>query len=91
MADAVARAERDKIKKKASQIKKTGAGFEVGMWVEALKKNKRPYLMAKVLKATKDNYLDLEFEDGVVERRISPRNERVKVSEKASTGATARR
>lgn len=49
-------------------------GFQAlqpGMWLEGLKKNRKPYLMCKVL--TIDNnkrIVDVEYEDGTVERNI---------------------
>ncbi len=45
--------------------------FQVGMWVEALKNNKKPYRICKITKiAKKGTEFDLEFEDGTVERKV---------------------
>lgn len=58
--------QRDKINKyrKEGKLKK-------GMWVEALKKNKKPYLICKVVKVyKKKSEYDLEYEDGFVEQRV---------------------
>ena len=49
--------------------------FETGMWIEALKKNKRPYLIAQILRASTDKWgevYDLKYEDGYVERNVRP-------------------
>ena len=43
--------------------------FVRGQWVEALYKNKLPYRICKVLKV-RSNQVDLEYEDGTVERRV---------------------
>ena len=45
--------------------------FEVGMWVEALKNNKGPYRICKILKmAHHGTVFDLQYEDGTVERKV---------------------
>lgn len=45
--------------------------FKAGQWVEALKKNKQPYRICKILKITKKGTrFDLEYEDGTVERQV---------------------
>jgi hypothetical protein len=79
-ADALVREERERIKEKLrkqrTKLKKSGriGGdddddddlFEVGMWIEALKKNKRPYLIAQIIKAASDKkgrFYDLQYED----------------------------
>jgi len=42
--------------------------FKVGMWVEALKKNKRPYRICQIIKiAKKGTLFDVKYEDGSVE------------------------
>ena len=49
--------------------------FEVGMWIEELKKNKRPYLIAQIIKAASDkkgSIYDLKYEDGFIERGVRP-------------------
>ena len=48
----------------------------MGMWVEALKNNKKPYRICKITKiAKKGTEFDLEFEDGTVERKVKLRSE----------------
>jgi pre-mRNA-processing factor SLU7 len=88
-ADALVREERERIKEKLrkqrTKLKKSGriGGdddddddlFEVGMWIEALKKNKRPYLIAQIIKAASDKkgrFYDLQYEDGYIERSVRP-------------------
>jgi pre-mRNA-processing factor SLU7 len=44
--------------------------FRVGQWVEALKKNKPPYKIAKIIQIQNKNLFDLEYEDGYIERNI---------------------
>lgn len=45
--------------------------FEEGMWVEALKSNKGPYRICKIVKiAKKGTLFDLEFEDGTLEKKV---------------------
>ena len=89
-ADNVVRQERDALKKKMKKINKSGMGFEVGMWVEALKKGKRPYLMAKVTRVgKKGNEVDLEFEDGGKEKGVRTSNGRVKATKVGSRAATS--
>jgi pre-mRNA-processing factor SLU7 len=44
--------------------------FRVGQWVEALKKNKPPYKIAKIIQIKNKNLYDLEYEDGYIERNI---------------------
>jgi pre-mRNA-processing factor SLU7 len=53
-----------------------------GQWVEALKKNRMPYRICKILNVNKQGTeFDLEFEDGVVERKVKvhPRAEKPRV------------
>lgn len=86
-ADALVREERERIKEKLrkqrTKSKKSGRRgddddddlFEVGMWIEALKKNKRPYLIAQIIKAASDKkggIYDLKYEDGYIERSVRP-------------------
>jgi len=41
------------------------------MWLEGLKKNRKPYLMCKIVSIdTKRQMMDVEYEDGTVERNI---------------------
>jgi hypothetical protein len=41
--------------------------FEVGMWIEALKKGKHPYLIAQILKMNKSgDEFEIQFEDGTI-------------------------
>jgi pre-mRNA-processing factor SLU7 len=45
--------------------------LEVGMWVEALKQNKGPYRICKIIKIAKHGTVfDLEYEDGTVEKKV---------------------
>jgi pre-mRNA-processing factor SLU7 len=45
--------------------------FQVGMWVEALKLNKRPYKICQIIKIAKNGTLyDLKFEDGSLEHKV---------------------
>ena len=47
--------------------------FELGMWIEALKKNKKPYLIAQIVKISdKGKCFDLKYEDGKIERNVRP-------------------
>ncbi|KAL3759464.1 hypothetical protein ACHAWU_000763 [Discostella pseudostelligera] len=49
--------------------------FEMGMWIEALKKNKKPYLIAQIVKVSDkkgQKYFDLKYEDGYIERNVKP-------------------
>ena len=87
-ADALVREERERIKEKLrkqrTKLKKGGRRgnddndddlFEAGMWIEALKKNKRPYLIAQIIKAASDkkgSIYDLKYEDGYIERSVRP-------------------
>ena len=86
-ADALVREERERIKEKlrkqSTKLKKSGRRgndddddlFEAGMWIEALKKNKRPYLIAQIIKAASDkkgSIYDLKYEDGYIERSVRP-------------------
>eukprot|EP00978_Attheya_sp_CCMP212_P017351 scaffold46163_cov31-Attheya_sp.AAC.1 len=64
-ADHLVRAEREKVR----QLKKMGK-LQVGMWVEALRKNRKPYLMCRIVRMDKHGAeFDLEYEDGSVERK----------------------
>lgn len=59
--------------------------FQVGMWVEALKNNKKPYRICKITKiAKKGKEFDLEFEDGTVERKVKLRKDCIRMTK---TGA----
>jgi pre-mRNA-processing factor SLU7 len=47
--------------------------FELGMWIEALKKNKKPYLIAQIVKISeKGKCFDLKYEDGKIENNVRP-------------------
>ena len=49
--------------------------FEVGMWIEALKKNKKPYLIAQIIKVADkkgQKYFDLKYDDGYIESNVRP-------------------
>lgn len=87
-ADRLVREERDRIKsklekQKAKQKSKKKRSryeeeeddglFELGMWIEALRKNKKPYLIAQVVKISeKGKSFDLKYEDGYIERNVRP-------------------
>ena len=90
VADAIVREQRAKLKSQMASVNKTGRGFKVGMWVEALKKGKRPYLMAKVVRISKKgSELDLEFEDGSTEASVRAGNGRVKLTKLGSRTLTS--
>jgi len=45
--------------------------LQTGMWLEGLKKNRKPYLMCKIVSIdSKRQRMDVEYEDGTVERSI---------------------
>jgi pre-mRNA-processing factor SLU7 len=45
--------------------------FNVGMWVEALKKGKKPYVICQIIRiAKKGTVFDLRYEDGQVEHKV---------------------
>eukprot|EP00551_Chaetoceros_affinis_P004233 CAMPEP_0203663270 /NCGR_PEP_ID=MMETSP0090-20130426/914_1 /ASSEMBLY_ACC=CAM_ASM_001088 /TAXON_ID=426623 /ORGANISM="Chaetoceros affinis, Strain CCMP159" /LENGTH=617 /DNA_ID=CAMNT_0050526155 /DNA_START=241 /DNA_END=2094 /DNA_ORIENTATION=+ len=69
--------ERKKLKKA-----KKGNKFCVGMWVEAMKKNRRPYMICQIVRiAKKGTVFDLKFEDGSMETNVKmKKSERGKVS-----------
>ncbi|KAL3903426.1 MAG: hypothetical protein SGARI_005387, partial [Bacillariaceae sp.] len=64
----------DQLVKKERQLekeKRKKGQFEAGMWVEALKNNKGPYRICKILKiAKKGTVFDLEYEDGTLEKKV---------------------
>lgn len=65
-ADKLVQENRDKLKhsNRSGKLRK-------GMWVEALKKNKKPYLICQVVKVYKrGNEFDLQFEDGFLEQKV---------------------
>lgn len=65
-ADHLIREERRRVK---DDVK--AKNLRLGMWVEALKKNRRPYVMCQIVKIAKNGTLyDLKFEDGTIERSI---------------------
>ena len=64
--EALLQAQREKERSLAAQQK-----FVKGMWVEALKRNKLPYKIAKITRVNKhQNEFDLEYEDGSTETRV---------------------
>mmetsp|Transcript_29289 Transcript_29289/g.56599 ORF Transcript_29289/g.56599 Transcript_29289/m.56599 type:complete len:693 (+) Transcript_29289:311-2389(+) len=86
-ADRLVREERERIKQKLERqklkqkSKKKRSGyedddddlFELGMWIEALRKNKKPYLIAQIVKISdKGKSFDLKYEDGYIERNVRP-------------------
>mmetsp|Transcript_11443 Transcript_11443/g.20312 ORF Transcript_11443/g.20312 Transcript_11443/m.20312 type:complete len:692 (-) Transcript_11443:205-2280(-) len=88
-ADRLVRAERDRMKKKLEKQKlreksrkknkrrsygeEDAELYEAGMWIEALRKNKKPYLIAQIVKISgKGKSFDLKYEDGYIERNVRP-------------------
>ena len=57
---------------KTKEIRKQGfQALELGMWLEGLKKNRKPYMICKVLSIDKKKQVvDVEYEDGTVERNV---------------------
>ncbi|KAL7544676.1 hypothetical protein ACHAWF_008044 [Thalassiosira exigua] len=55
--------------------------FEPGMWIEALKKGRKPYLIAQIV-GTSDGgkSFDLKYEDGYIERKVRPLGDKKKKS-----------
>ena len=65
-AEALVRQERLKYKAARKSLR-----FQVGMWIEALKKGKRPYVICQIIRiANKGTLFDLRYEDGYVERKV---------------------
>jgi len=74
--------EKQKLKEKSRKKKQRGRNlddevdtdlFEIGMWIEALRKNKKPYLIAQIVKISdKGRSFDLKYEDGYIERNVKP-------------------
>lgn len=56
--------------------------FQVGMWVEGMKRNRRPYVICQITRiAKKGTVFDLKYEDGTVETNIKmKKKERGKVN-----------
>lgn len=84
-ADQLVRQERERTRRKLERQRKKkrrrggddgdddGELFEVGMWIEALKKNRKPYLIAQIVRVSdKGRSFDLKYEDGYVERNVRP-------------------
>ena len=82
-ADRLVREERDRVKRKLERQRSKGKRrrrdqedldlFELGMWIESLKKNKKPYLIAQIVKITEGGKcFDLKYEDGYIERNVRP-------------------
>jgi pre-mRNA-processing factor SLU7 len=68
-ADQLVEIERQKLKEARKKSK-----FKVGMWVECLKKNKKPYRICQLIKiAKKGTLFDVRYEDGSVEKDIKMR------------------
>jgi pre-mRNA-processing factor SLU7 len=65
-ADALVKQEREKFKEKVKKQK-----MEVGMWVEAMRHGKGPYIICQIVKiAKKGTVFDLKHEDGTLERKV---------------------
>ena len=62
--------EADKVAAQRKKKAPKNAALQVGMWVEALKFGKTPWLQAKVKTLNMDGTSDLEFEDGKVCRKV---------------------
>ena len=57
--------------------------FRVGMWVEAMKKNRKPYRICQIVRiAKKGSVFDLRFEDGTMETNV-----KMKKSERGKANA----
>lgn len=70
-ADRLVELERQKLKE-ARKLNK----FKVGMWVEAMKKSRKPYMICQIVRiAKKGTVFDLKFEDGTVERNVKMKKE----------------
>ena len=51
--------------------------WRVGMWVEALKKNKKPYMICQIQRiAKKGTVFDLKYEDGCIEKDVKMQKSR---------------
>lgn len=61
-------------RKEEDIISNSHQSFEKGQWVEALKKNKKPYRICQIVKVTKSSATtvsyDLQYEDGSLEKRV---------------------
>lgn len=65
-ADAIVKEERRKLREQ----QRTGS-FQVGTWVEAMKKNRMPYRICQIVAMQKKGTeFDLKFEDGTVEKKV---------------------
>mmetsp|Transcript_7005 Transcript_7005/g.15287 ORF Transcript_7005/g.15287 Transcript_7005/m.15287 type:complete len:687 (+) Transcript_7005:182-2242(+) len=70
-ADRLVREERDRVK----SLKRAGK-FRAGMWVEALKKGRKPYLICQITKiGKKGTVFDLMYDDGTVETGVKFKKE----------------
>lgn len=68
-ADRLVQLEREKLKQQQKDISKFK--LKKGMWVEALKRNKMPYLMCQIVKADRKKHVyDLKYEDGSLETKV---------------------
>ena len=75
-ADRLLRDKREKLKQ--DRLKNQ---FQVGMWVEALKFNKKPYRICQITKiAKKGTEFDLQYEDGTVERKVKMKKDRIRMT-----------
>ena len=70
-ADRLVREERDRVK----SLKRAGR-FRAGMWVEALKRGRKPYLICQITKISKKGTVfDLTYDDGTVETGVKFKKE----------------
>lgn len=50
--------------------------FSVGMWAEALRHNKKPYLICQIIKVSKNRTVfDLKYDDGIIEKNVLMKKE----------------
>ena len=70
-ADRLVREERERVK----SLKRAGK-FRAGMWVEALRKGRKPYLICQITKISKKGTVfDLRYDDGTVETGVKFKKE----------------
>ena len=81
------------IERKKLKIAKKLNKFKVGMWVEAMKKNRKPYRICQIVRiAKKGSIFDLRFEDGTMETNVKmKKEERSKVNARIRITKTGNR
>lgn len=78
--------EKSRKKKRRSREEEAGDAdlFESGMWIEALRKNRKPYLIAQIVKVgSRGKSFDLKYEDGYIERNVRPWGDKKRSSSSA--------